>query len=168
MKLYEKLTGFFGLNDENWMRHSNPWSVWTRFVSLPLLCLCLASAWKVGWFSLLPTGAILFWLWINPRAFAKPASTRNWASKAVLGERVWLRDGERPVPDHHRSIVRLLGFFTSLGIPLVIWGLAKAEVWPTLFGLTVVVVGKLWFLDRMVWIFEDMKQVSEEYRSWEY
>ena len=37
-----------------------------------------------------------------------------------------------------------------------------------LTGLSVTMLGKLWFLDRMVWLYEDMKDTSETYRSWLY
>jgi hypothetical protein len=42
------------------------------------------------------------------------------------------------------------------------------QVWPVLLGLTLVILGKMWFLDRMVWIYEDMKNKPEEYLSWKY
>lgn len=32
-----KVARFFGLEGENWMRHANPISVWTRFAVVPLL-----------------------------------------------------------------------------------------------------------------------------------
>ena len=166
--MLKAITNFFGLDDETWIKHSNPWSVWTRFISLPLLSVAIMSAWRIGWYSLIPVTVVLFWIWINPRFFAKPATTKNWASKAVLGERAWLRDKELPVPDHHRSVVKLLGILTGAGLPFLVWGFYQHSVWPITFGLTLVIVGKLWFLDRMVWIFEDMKSASEEYQSWEY
>jgi hypothetical protein len=49
---------------------------------------------------------------------------------------------------------------------LVIWG--ALAIWPTLLGATVVYLSKLWFIDRMVWLYEDMKNVEPEYRSWLY
>ncbi|MFT5849954.1 MAG: hypothetical protein ACI9H6_000783 [Patiriisocius sp.] len=86
MKILHKVTQFFGINDETWMQHSNKWSVWTRFVILPLLA----------------------------------------------------------------------------------WGLYALNVWAVLVGLILVILDKMWFLDRMVWVYEDMKYKSEEYLSWEY
>lgn len=32
-----RVARLFGLRGESWMRHANPWSVWTRFSVLPLL-----------------------------------------------------------------------------------------------------------------------------------
>ena len=32
----------------------------------------------------------------------------------------------------------------------------------------IVYMGKLWFIDRMVWLYEDMKDDNSLYRSWLY
>ena len=42
---------FMGMKDEVWLRHINPWSVWTRVLTpLPLLALAIWSrAWISGW-----------------------------------------------------------------------------------------------------------------------
>lgn len=39
---------------------------------------------------------------------------------------------------------------------LVILGVYLLESWPTILGTVMVYLGKLWFLDRMVWLWEDM------------
>jgi hypothetical protein len=36
------------------------------------------------------------------------------------------------------------------------------------YGLVVTLLGKAWFLDRMVWLYEDMMHTSAEYRDWLY
>lgn len=66
-------------------------SGWSRMSVLPLLALAIWSRIWIGWWSLLPIGVTIFWMWLNPRAFPIPQSTSNWMSKGVLGERVWLR-----------------------------------------------------------------------------
>ena len=40
--------------------------------------------------------------------------------------------------------------------------------WPTIFGVALTALGKLWFVDRMVWLYEDMKDARPEYRAWLY
>jgi len=150
------------------MRHANPWSVWTRFVILPLLALAVWSYVWINWYSLLPVGLLLFWTWINPRFFGKPKTTKRWASKAVFGERVWLRRKELPIPQHHLRAITILNIITASGLPFLLWGLYYLQIWPVIFGLALVIFGKMWFLDRMVWVYEDMKGSSEEYLSWEY
>ena len=39
---------------------------------------------------------------------------------------------------------------------LLLYGVAMLEIWPTLFGLAVAYLAKLWFIDRMVWLHQDM------------
>ncbi len=78
------------MSDETRERHANPWSVWTRYGALPILIAAIWSHVWVEWWSLIPILMTVLWIWLNPRVFPRPISTKNWASKAVLGERVWL------------------------------------------------------------------------------
>ena len=100
------------MSDENWMKHANPVSVWTRYSVLPIIVIAFWSRRWIGWWCLLPGCIAILWMFLNPVMFKKPISTKNWASKAVLGERV--------------------------------------------------------YLDRMVWLYEDMKNENEIYKSREY
>lgn len=168
MEILNSVTQFFGLNDETWMRHSNKWSVWTRFVILPFFTIAIWSHIWIGWYSLVAVGVLVFWTWVNPRFFSVPKTTKHWASKAVFGERVWLRKDETPIPQHHLRVITVLNIVTGSGLPFLVWGLYALDVWLVCLGLVLVIMGKLWFLDRMVWVYEDMKSLSEEYQSWEY
>jgi hypothetical protein len=168
MKILDKLVNLFGLNDETWLQHSNPWSVWTRLVILPLLTLAIWSREWIGIYCLIPIALMMFWTWINPRFFGKPKTTKHWSSKAVFGERVWLNKKEHPLPKHHTKAILILNIITGAGLPVLGWGLYALNVWACLLGLAVIIFGKMWFLDRMVWIYEDMKVHSKKYSSWEY
>ncbi len=53
------------------------------------------------------------------------------------------------------------------GSMLVIWGVWCLDASATLLGMSIAYMGKLWFLDRMVWLWEDMKDLPE-YRNWLY
>lgn len=166
MSYDRRIASLFRMTDEVWMRHANPWSVWTRFAVLPLLVLAVWSRGWIGWWSLIPVAVVLVWTWLNPRIFPRPRSTDNWASKAVLGERVWLNRGRIPVPPHHRTLPGILNAVSLIGTVFLVWGLIVIDVWPTLLGLAIVYLGKLWFVDRMVWLYEDMKDADPTYRSW--
>ena len=156
----------FSMTDSTWERHANPLSVWTRYLTLPLLVGIIWSRYWLGYWCLVPLGTALLWLWINPRCFAKPSSTKSWASKAVLGERVWLNRKNTPLPKHHSVMPNALALAAGLGKIPLIYGLYFYDIQPLLWGLLFVNVFKSWFLDRMVWIFEDMKN-RKEYSSWE-
>lgn len=156
------------MSDEVWERHANPWSVWTRFACLPLLILAVWSrVWIGGWAWPASLLAVAF-IWLNPRIFGRPPSTDNWASRAVLGERVWLNRHAVAVPAHHRLMPHLLNGVNSVGMVLVIGGLVWLAPWPTLLGTVLVYAGKLWFLDRMVWLYRDMADATAQYRRWLY
>ncbi len=156
------------MSDETWSRHANPWSVWTRFTALPLLILSIWSRTWIEYWAWIPIALSVLWIWINPRLFSKPLSTNNWASKAVLGERVWINRKNISVPRHHRFAPNLLSSVSAIGLPFLIWGLWQLSIWPTLAGTILVYAGKIWFLDRMVWLYEDMKDVNQEYSEWLY
>jgi hypothetical protein len=158
----------FSMSDEVWERHANPLSVWTRYSVLPILVFAFWSRIWLGWWSVICIGASLFWVWLNPRLFQKPKSTNNWASKAVMGERVWLSRKEVPVPEYHKILPNILSIVAAVGMVLCIFGVVQLHVWPTIFGVALAYLGKSWFLDRMVWLYEDMKEIHPEYRKWLY
>ena len=146
----------FRMSDEVWARHANPWSVWTRFTVLPLIVLALWSRVWIGWpLALVLTLLCLVWAWLNPRIFPPPRSLDNWASKAVMGERIWLARDETPIPARHARAAVILATLAALGIPFLLWGVLAFDPWPVMFGLAVVYFAKLWFIDRMVWLYED-------------
>jgi len=158
----------FGMDDQVWLRHANPLSGWSRYTVLPLFFAAVWSRAWIGWWALLPIAAVALWTWLNPRLFPKPASTDHWMSKAVLGERVWANREAVPVPDHHLPVLRATRIISFIGILFGFYGLATLEVWPTIFGMTVLYLGKTWFLDRMVWLYDEMKDKVPEYGEWLY
>jgi hypothetical protein len=146
----------FRLDDAGWMRHANPWSGWTRMATLPLLVLAGWSRAWIGWWALLPLALVLLWTWINPRLFAPPRRWDAWITRGVLGERLWAERDRVPVPAHHRRLPNLLSATAALAGLGLLCGVAMLEPWPTLLGLAVAYLAKLWFIDRMVWLHHDM------------
>src|ERR687898_442440 len=70
-------------------RHSNPWSAWTRLFSAPLV---FVPIWNRSW----RQGAILgVWLIANPVVFPEPKDDEAWATRAMLGEEMWI--AKRPL-----------------------------------------------------------------------
>ena len=47
-------------------------------------------------------------------------------------------------------------------------GLVVLDVWLVVAGIVIVHGGKLWYLDRMVLLFDDVKQRDATVASWEY
>jgi len=169
MTLERKVAQFFNLTDENWMKHANPISVWTRYSVLPFIVLSFWSRIWIGDWYLLFGILSLLWLFFNPILFKKPISTKNWASKAVLGERVYLNRDQIKIPDAHITPLHsILNTISFIGLLLAIWATVYYSVWGAVLGISLAYIGKSWYLDRMVWLYEDMKNENDIYRSWEY
>jgi len=169
MTLERKIAKAFNLTPENWMKHSNPWSVWTRYSVLPIIILAFWCRVWIGWWCLVPGILSLLWMFFNPIFFPPPKSTRNWASRAVMGERVYLNRDKIEIPEIHNSpIQKILNGISSIGMVIAIWATVTYSIWGAILGITLTYLGKSWFLDRMVWLYEDMKDNNEEYKSWDY
>jgi hypothetical protein len=142
-----------GMTDEAWKRHANPWSVWTRFAAIPLMMLAIWSRTWIGWWSLVPVALVVAWLIVNPHAFPAVERPASWAAKGIYGEKMWLEDPSL-VSGDHRKVQRLLIGVGSAGFALLAWGLVALEVWPAVFGATLIVLGQLWRIDRLGQLYE--------------
>ncbi len=83
------MEGWRKVKREVFARHSNPWSMWTRWASTPLV---LVPAWRRSGRDAALVG---LWMAVNPVVFGKPAHDRGWATRAALGEEQWI--AERPM-----------------------------------------------------------------------
>lgn len=160
MKIEKQIAKAFNLKGDSWMKHANPWSVWSRFATLPFLIVAIWSRAWIGWYCLIPISILMVWIIINPTLFKKPRNIDNWGSKAVLGERYWSERKEVPVPKHHPTPVIILTLIQTIGGIILIIGLWKLEINLTVIGAITAYLAKMWFLDRMVWVFNDMKATN--------
>ena len=156
MTLEKEIAKTFNLQGDNWKKHANPWSIWTRFATLPFLIIAVWSRVWIGWYSIIPIGILVFWLIINPTLFKKPKNFDNWWSRSVLGEKYWSNRKKNPVPKHHKTPILILTILQSIGGVLLMIGLWKLNISLSIIGIITVYLTKMWFLDRMVWIFEEM------------
>lgn len=166
MRFIEAMAPMLAMDERTWRRHANPWSVWTR---IPLLLVFVAALfWRdeLGWWTYAILIVAVAWAIVNPRAFPEPQSTDNWASRAVMGERVWLNRRAVPIPADHERWAMGLSLASAAGLIPLVWGLYDREPWLTAFGTLWVMGAKLWFVDRMVWLFEVMSRDIAEYRGW--
>ena len=168
MAIEHRIAQLFHMTDEVWARHASAWSVWTRVSTLPVLLLALWSHVWLGWWALVPIAATVAWIWLNPRIFAKPRTTDTWGARVTFGERIWLDRKSVPIPAHHRVPVNVLSAVGGIGFAVAVVAALLNAFWPTVLGAVLGYGGKLWFCDRMVWIYEDMKDTDPRYRSWLY
>ncbi|GAB3428874.1 DUF6653 family protein [Flindersiella endophytica] len=160
MKVLERVAQSFRMSDEAWKRHANPWSVWTRFAAIPAMLLAIWSRTWLGWWCLVPIAAVVVWLWINPHAFPAVERPTSWAAKGIYGEKLWLLHRDL-VPAGHRAVLRLLVVVGTAGFALLIWGLVALEIWPTVFGATLVVLGQLWRIDRFGLLYDEIERSQQ-------
>jgi hypothetical protein len=141
-------------DDDSWLKHANPWSVWSRFATLPFVVLSIWSRVWIGWYCLIPVSILVLWILINPTLFSKPKDYSSWGAKAVLGERVLMKRKEAPIPESHSKVITILNVLQSVSGVILIYGLWRLNIELTLHGIAYVYLTKMWFLDRMVWLYE--------------
>jgi hypothetical protein len=165
MNIEKTLARLFGLEGDRWLRHANPRSVYSRF---PVLAMIVVSVWSrvwIGVYFVVPLGLTLLWTFFNPRLFDEPDSLENWASKGVLGERIWKEREEYDIASQRRVQIHTLNAIQGLAMVPFFVGLYRLNFWMTMTGLAVAFLSKVWFFDRMVWLFEDMREL-DEVRAW--
>ena len=151
------------MDEHAWQRHANPWSGWTRVAILPALTIALWSRVWIGWWSAIPVAFLVVWIWINPRIFPPPKTHQAWISRGVQGERIWLANRPGTIADHHRPVIRRTLLIGTAGTLLWLIGLSLLNLTATLTGLTASLLGKLWFVDRMVWIEREISSPGESF-----
>ncbi len=165
-KLGETAQRLMGMSDTVWMRHANPLSGWSRMATTPLLFLAIWSHVWIGWKSLAPIALLAVWLWLNPRIFPKPKQANAWMTKVVLGERVWLNRKEVPIPVGFSRVAAVTTWLSAIMAGLSIIGFVTQNFWLAFLAWHFAAVAKIWFADRMVWLWEVMKQKTPLYSSW--
>ena len=154
------------MDDATWERHASPWSVYSRMAVLPLLTLAIWSRAWFGWGALILIAVAIFLVWANPRAFPPLKTRDHWVAKGTFGERVFLNRDSIPIPAHHQRWAYGVALVSAVGLFPWICGLWVFSLSWTLLGIVLIVICKLWFVDRMVWLYEDMKDADPTYRSW--
>ena len=116
--------------------------------------------------ALLPVAVIAVWLRINPGFFAVPARRDAWMSRGVFGERVWLNRKAVPIPAHHARMAHVTSAVSLAGLAVSLYGLIAGHFTAAALGWAIMMLGKLWFIDRMVWLYEDMRDTNPDYAGW--
>jgi hypothetical protein len=130
------------MKEKTWERHSNPWSVWTRVLTNPLVYL---PVWNRSWLQAISVGV---WFWLNPRLFPPPKDDSSWATRSVLGEQMWTG---KVRTDLSLSISMLSALFFVLALHSAYARRLRRLV--SLGGLALAL--KLWFLERMVAYYDE-------------
>ncbi|GAB5468213.1 MAG: hypothetical protein Kilf2KO_12430 [Rhodospirillales bacterium] len=167
MDLFAGAERLMRMDGTAWARHANPWSAYSRLAGSPLLFFAVWSLHWIGWWSLLPIALMAAWTWLNPRLFPPPTETASWASRGVLGERVFLNRKRIAIPREHLRLAWITTAASAVFLVLALYGLAVGNFWATFAGWHAAVLAKVWFVDRMAWLWDEMKDKHPVYRAWD-
>ena len=142
----------FGLNDKNWHKHANPWSVWSRMAAFVVMLGAIYLREVLSWWTLAVVVVGIAFMFANTRMFRPIETPLRWDEKGIYGERLWTEKTLVAAP-HRRVITAIVGI-AALGLPITAWGLVTIEIWPTAFGWTLVMISQLWQIDRFVAIYD--------------
>lgn len=152
---FEKVTEYaMGMDADKWRRHANPWSVWSRLSTVPLIALACYSRGWIGWWALALVALVGIWLWLNVRIFAPIGEPVRWESRAIFGEAMWLDRKSRQLPKRElrRTIAPLVA--SILAALAAAWGvIALSPAW-TVAGSTGVIAGQIWFLRTLAGLYD--------------
>ncbi len=84
----------------------------------------------------------------------------------MFGEQVWLRRKAVPIPPEHARAALLLSVANGLASLVVVYGLVFLDAWAAVGGIVLVIAIKSWFLDRIVWLFDEMAAKHPDYAAW--
>jgi len=116
----------------------------------------------IGAWCLAPGLLIFIWAHLYPLFLNRRISPPNWAARAMLGERIFLNRDKVEIPAaHNLPLHALLALIASTGVILIIWSVVFYSVWGVVLGLAMAGFGRGWFLDRMVWLYEDIRKEHE-------
>ncbi len=165
MDMYAAMARSMAMNGRVWARHANPWSVYTRFAVLPGFALAVWSREWIGGWAWAAVAAVVAFVWLNPRLFG-PATPTGWSGRGVLGERVWLRRHSVAVPQDHRRWANGLSAAAGVGLVPFALGLWQRDAGLVLFGLTLSMGAKTWFVDRMGFLWQQMRDQHPDLAAW--
>jgi len=127
-----------------WRRHTNPWSGWSRMLTFPFLFIAI---WYHNWIAL---AVVIVWYVVNPFLFPEPKSTDNFMSKAVLGEKLWTEKIRTRFPN-------VLNACNGIFFVVALYASYRNMLWHVIYPAILSFTFKMWFLDRMVFIYEEFK-----------
>lgn len=154
------------MDGRSWARHANPKSVYSRMVGGTFVFLSFWSAFWIDWLAVIPIALALLWIVVNPRLFAPPPTTQAWATRAVLGERVFMERKRVPIPVEHERAAWITSSISVLFVGLTAYGFIDRNFWTAAIAWHAATVAKIWFCDRMAWLWDDMSDTNETYRAW--
>jgi hypothetical protein len=88
-----------------------------------------------------------------------------WMTRGVLGERLFLNRRKVAIPGNHMVAAHVLTGFAGFFLMIAIIGFVTQHFWLALGGWLLSITFKMWFVDRMAWLYETMKDGAPEIKS---
>ena len=82
----------------------------------------------------------------------------SWGSKAVLGEQIYVQRKNKQKLGEHKIPIRILTVLQTIGGLILFYDLWSLNIYHTIYGMTIIYLSKMWFLDRMVWLYADVQE----------
>jgi len=154
------------MDETSWARHANPLSAYSRIIGGSLTFFAFWSVFWIGALSVIPIIIAVIWTLANPRLFAAPTTTQSWATRGVLGERVFLNRRIIPIPPEFTRIGHIATGISAVFLLFVVFAFWRRDFWLGLCAWHAMMLGKVWFVDRMACLWDVMKERDTRYRAW--
>lgn len=96
---------------------------------------------------------LIIFLIINPKLFPKPKHHNAWISRAVLGERLYTKQGL-----FKKDLATFLNYLNGLAVIAAIYYTWTHQLELAIGAILISILLKLWFLDKMVYYYEEHKK----------
>jgi hypothetical protein len=166
MDAFQGAARLIGMDDAVWAKHAHPLSVWSRMLAAPVIFLCLWSPVWIGWYGAGLIAMALVWMWINPRLCPPPKTGRSWASKGVIGERIFINRKAVPVPEGYKRAAFLTSGLSALFMLGFVYAYYRLDVLAAALAWHGSAVAKYWFVDRMAMLTDTMADAHPAYTAW--
>jgi hypothetical protein len=103
-------------------------------------------SWKQG-------AVVVAWFAANPILFPEPEGDESWATRGVLGEELWT--AERP-----RDLSVLINAAMAAFFAGGLLATYRRRFWPMILGASAALLLKLWYIDRMVFYYEQHRDAA--------
>jgi len=160
-----RLAKAFGLDEAGWDRHANPWSGWSRLITgWPVIIAVGWSRLWIGWWAVPLALIAVFWLWRNPLSFPPARDDSHWMSRAVWGERLWIR--REGLEEAGLAVWKFHGWnvLAGLGAAVAIYGIVMFDVIACFSGALASFFAKIGFVARCETLYRRAVAVHPEWR----
>ena len=140
------------IEDRRWAGRSHPWCVYSRLAAALALIVVLTSHRELGVYALIPISLCLFFIIVNPFIFPAPKDDSHWATRTVLGQRIW-----RSREHAHWDIPSISRVASALAYFIALWLAIESQLGEAVL-LGLIALGlKLVYLDWMARYYRRMK-----------